>query len=79
MVDLRRLDVAALAHNIVKARHTLGVEKPTTTYAIVRFYSSSDAAPSVDVHVANKFGEAGYLATTLDGTVERAYPYSDVQ
>lgn len=79
VVDLRRLDVPALARNIAKARRTLGVEKPATTYSIVRDYSSSDAAPSVDIHVANDFGESGYLVTTLDGTVERAYPYGDVQ
>jgi hypothetical protein len=30
----------------------------------------------VDIHVANDFHESGYLATRLDGTVERAYPYS---
>jgi hypothetical protein len=79
LVDLRNLDVPALAHNIIRARRTLGVEKPTTTYAIVRYYASSDEVPSVDIHVANGFGESGYLATRLDGTVERAYPYSDVQ
>jgi hypothetical protein len=42
---------------------------------IVRFFSTSDEAPSVDIHVANEFNESGYLATTLDGTVEQAYPF----
>lgn len=74
-VDLRRLDIGALAHNIVKARRTLNVEDPTQTYAIVRYYTSGDEVPSVDIHVANEFGESGYLATTLDGSVERAYPF----
>jgi hypothetical protein len=74
-VDLRRLDIGALAHNIVKARRTLNVEDPTQTYAIVRHYTSADEVPSVDIHVANEFGESGYLATTLDGSVERAYPF----
>lgn len=76
-VDLRRLDIGALAHNIVKARRTLGVEDPTQTYAIVRYVTSADEVPSVDIHVANDFGESGYLATRLDGTVERAYPFGD--
>jgi hypothetical protein len=30
----------------------------------------------VDIHVANDFNESGYLATTLDGKVKRAFPYS---
>lgn len=73
-VDLRRLDIGALAHNVVKARRTLGVDDPTQTYAIVR-HASADEVPSVDIHVANVFGESGYLATRLDGSVERAYPF----
>lgn len=75
-VDLRALDVPALVRNIARARTGLDVEDPTTTYAIVRQYTPGDEVPSVDIHVANEFGESGYLATTLDGTVERAYPYS---
>lgn len=74
-VDLARLDVAALVRNVARARRTLKVENPTTTYVIVRQYAPSDAVPSVDIHVANEFDESGYLATRLDGTVERAYPY----
>jgi hypothetical protein len=74
-VDLARLDVAALVRNIARARRTLKVENPTTTYVIVRQYAPSDAVPSVDIHVANEFDESGYLATRLDGTVERAYAY----
>jgi hypothetical protein len=75
-VDLRKLDVPALVRHIAKARSTLNVEKANTTYAIVRYYTQADEVPSVDIHVANQFGESGYLATTLDGKVERAYPYA---
>jgi hypothetical protein len=75
-VDTRRLAIAPLLRNIAQARATLGVEDPTTTYVIVRHYRSSDEAPSVDIHVSNDFHESGYLATTLDGSVKRAYPYS---
>jgi hypothetical protein len=74
-VDVRKLDVQALVRNIARARRTLNVEDPSTTYAIVRHYGSADEVPSVDIHVANQYSESGYLATTLDGTVERAYPY----
>lgn len=75
-VDTDRLDVAALVRNIARARSTLNVEDPSTTYAIVRHYTSADEVPSVDIHVSNDFRESGYLATKLDGTVERAYPYA---
>lgn len=75
-VDLRKLDVVALVRNIARARSTLNVEEPDTTYAIVRHYTQVDDVPSVDIHVGNRFGESGYLATTLAGKVERAYPYA---
>jgi hypothetical protein len=75
-VDTRRLAIDPLLRNIARARATLGVEDPTTTYVIVRFYRGGDEVPSVDIHVSNDFHESGYLATRLDGTVERAYPYS---
>ncbi len=74
-VDTTRLAIRALVGNIDTARTTLNVEDPSTTYVIVRQYTPGDAVPSVDIHVANDFDESGYLATTLDGKVERAYPY----
>ena len=74
-VDTRRLDVDALVRNIARARATLKVETPTTTYVILRFIPRIDAVPAVDIHVANNFQESGYLATTLTGRVERAYPF----
>ena len=40
------------------------------------FVPRIDEVPSVDVHVLNRFQESGYLATTLEGKVERAYPYA---
>jgi len=39
--------------------------------------ATSEEVPSVDIHVANEFRESGYLATTLDGKVERAHPYAN--
>jgi hypothetical protein len=74
-VNTRRLDVDALVRNIARARATLKVEKPTTTYVILRFIRRVDRVPSVDIHVANNFQESGYLATRLNGKVERAYPF----
>ncbi len=76
-VDTRSLDVAALVRNIARARATLKVEAPSQTYVVVRYIPTFDKVPSVDIHVANGFNESGYLATTLDGTVERAYPYGE--
>lgn len=75
LVDLRGLDVPALVRNIAEARRTLNVEEVSQTYAIVRHYGAADDVPSVDIHVSNEYGESGYLATKLDGTVDRAYPY----
>jgi hypothetical protein len=76
IVDTNRLDIPALARNIARARRTLNVEQPVQAYVIIRFISTFDKVPSVDIHVANKFQESGYLATTLAGRVERAYPYT---
>ena len=75
-VDVRRLDVTALMRNVARARRTLNVERPTQTYAVIRFIRGVDDQPRVDVHVANGFGESGYLATTLAGQVRRAFPYA---
>jgi hypothetical protein len=75
-VDLRRLDVDALVRNIAEARRTLNVQDVSQTYAIVHHYSSAEDRPSVDIHVANEYGESGYLDTRLDGSVERAFPYA---
>jgi hypothetical protein len=74
VVDTNRLDIAALTRNITRARRTLNVEEPQA-YVIIRFMPQIDLVPSVDIHVTNKFQESGYLATTLDGKVERAYAY----
>ncbi len=75
IVDTNRLDIPALARNITRARRTLHVEEPAQAYVIIRFIPRIDQVPSVDIHVTNKFQESGYLATTLDGKIERAYPY----
>ena len=75
-VDTNRLDIPALVRNIARARRTLNVESPAQAYVIIRFIPRIDEAPSVDIHVTNRFQESGYLATTLDGKVERSYPYA---
>jgi hypothetical protein len=74
-VDLQALDVPALMHNIGKARRTLGVEDISTTYVNLDYRPQSDEAPNVNIYVSNEYNESGYLATRLDGTVERAYPF----
>lgn len=75
-VDLRRLDVPALVRNIARARRTLNVEDFSLTYVRIDYRPQFDDVPNVDVYVSNAFNESGYLATRLDGTVERAYPFS---
>lgn len=75
VVDTRRLDVDALVRNIRRARNTLNVEKPAQAYVIIGYSRSAEQAPRVDVHLSNEFQESGYLATRLDGTVDRAFPF----
>lgn len=75
-IDLAKLDVAALMRNIGKARRTLNVEDINTTYVTMNFRPDFDEVPNVNIYVSNEFRESGYLATTLDGKVERAYPFA---
>lgn len=75
IIDVAKLNLRALLRNIERARATLDVEDPTTTYVVIRHFASSEA-PDVNIYVSNEFRESGYLATTMDGQVERAYPYS---
>ena len=70
-----RLAVKPLVRNIARARARLNVEKPSQTYVVVRFIPGASRVPNVNIYVANKFNETGYLATTLAGKVERAYPF----
>jgi hypothetical protein len=76
VIDTNLLAVPPLVRNIKRARATLNVELPADTYVIVRSIRPVDDVPSVDIHVTNKYQESGYLATRLDGTVERAFPYA---
>jgi hypothetical protein len=75
-VNTDRLNIAALMRNVARARSTLNVEDPSTTYASIRHYSTVDEVPSVNVYVTNEFGESGYLSTTLDGKIMRTYPFA---
>lgn len=75
IIDVATLNIRALLRNIERARATLGVEDPSTTYVVIRHFATSEV-PDVNIYVSNEFRESGYLATTLDGKVERAYPYS---
>ena len=73
-VNTKQLDVPALVRNIRRARATLSVRTPAQTYVILRSIRNVDVVPSVDIHLVNAFRESGYLATTLDGRVEKAFP-----
>ena len=76
IIETNRLDIAKLMRNVARAKRTLNVELPAQVYVILRYIPRFDEVPSVDIHVANQYGESGYLATTLDGRIERAYPYT---
>lgn len=76
VLDLRRLDIAALLKNMAKAKRTLNVEGATISHVSMDFRSVFDDVPNVRIYASNTFGESGYLATTLQGSVVRSYPYS---
>lgn len=76
VVDTARLDIAKLLANIGRARRTLGVEEYSLTYVTIDYRPGSDDVPNVNIYVSNEFHESGYLATTLDGRIERAYPFA---
>lgn len=75
IVDLKSVDLAALMRNVNKAKATLNVEDISQTYVIVRHLPASDEAPMANIYVSNSYGESGYLSTTIDGRVIRAYPF----
>ena len=74
-VDLARLDVAKMFANIARAKRTLNVEDGTPSHVNIDYRPQFDPAANVNIYLSNSFGESGYLATRLDGRVERAYPY----
>ncbi|MCW2846298.1 MAG: serine/threonine protein kinase [Marmoricola sp.] len=74
-IDSTQLDVPALVRNLAQARATLKVEEPAQSYVVLRSISHVGDAPQVYVYLTNKFSESGYLMTTLDGTVQKAYPF----
>ncbi|MFL6158073.1 MAG: DUF1707 domain-containing protein [Marmoricola sp.] len=76
VIDTRRVALGPLLRNVAKARRTLKVEDPTTTYVILGYRPQFDPQPHADIHVSNKFNESGYLSTTLAGAVLRSYPFS---
>jgi len=75
-VDLRRLDVPALFANLSRAKRVLHVSNANQAYVNIDYRPQFDPAPNVNIYLSNEFNESGYLATRLDGSVERAYPYS---
>jgi len=75
VVDTRRLDVAAVVRNLAKARRVLKVEDVSLSYVSIDYRPRFDDAANVNIYLTNPYGESGYLATTLDGRVERAYPF----
>lgn len=72
IIDLGALDVRRLFTNITTARRTLDVPGAKLTHVLVNDWSEE---PTVNIYVANSFDESGYLKTTLEGDMLRAYPY----
>lgn len=75
-VDITRLEIPALMRNIAKARRSLNVEEGKVSHVGIDYRPQFDEAPNVNIYVSNQYSESGYLATDLDGKVERSYPFS---
>lgn len=76
VVDLAKLNVNALIANVSRAKRVLKVEDANQTYATIDYRPQFDPAPNVNIYLTNEFNESGYLATRLNGQVERSYPFS---
>ena len=59
--------------SIATARTTLRVDDGDVSHVLVHRWFGD--GPSVDIHVANDYGESGYLKTTPAGDVVRSHPY----
>ncbi|HEX7740319.1 MAG TPA: DUF1707 domain-containing protein [Marmoricola sp.] len=75
IVDLARVDLAALARNAVHARKYLNVENATVMITIER---DPDLRPQVQVrfNASNSLDESGWMATTLSGRELASNPFS---
>jgi hypothetical protein len=73
VVDLGAIDVRRLFANIATARKTLGVQGGRLSHVLVHTWT--DGQPTVNIYVANSYGESGYVTTTMSGEVLRRFPY----
>jgi len=65
VVDLGRIGPARLMANIRTAERTLDVQRGRFSHAVL--WPFDEVGPTLNIHVANRFGESGYLRTTLAG------------
>lgn len=65
LVDLGSIGPDRLMANIRLAERSLGVQRGVFTHAVL--WDDPTAGPTLNIHVGNKFGENGYLRTTLSG------------
>lgn len=72
-VDVGTIDVRRMFANIGVARRTLNVERGRFTHAILHRWPGEPTA--LNIYIGNTFNESGYLRTTPDGEVVRAYAY----
>ena len=75
-VDLAKLDVSAMMSNLARAKRVLHVASANQAYVTIDYRPQFDPAPNVNIYLSNTYHESGYLATRLNGQVERAYPFA---
>jgi hypothetical protein len=73
VVDLRKIDLAAVVANIPRARRTSNVEKPDSLG--IFFTHDPEHGAVVRFHVGNPYNEVGTMTTDLSGKVLERRPF----
>lgn len=72
LIDIAKVDTAALARAIKRSPSVLGVENVDTTYVVLR---SWEGLPAMAVYVSNEFHETGYWVFGLKGKALFRYAF----
>lgn len=73
LIDLGKVNVAALTSWVKKAGTELNVKGVTSTYLV---FDERDNKPAMSVYVSNKFSDTGYASLNLDGSVIYVYKHT---
>jgi hypothetical protein len=74
VIDLRRVDLAAVVATIAKARRSSNVEEPDQLG--ISFHHDPEHGGVVEFHVSNPYSEVGTMTTDLSGRVLERRPFA---